>query len=98
MKPIRLVVAALITACGHDGGPSQGDETMGSSPSTTVSDSITESGDASATNGTTLATDSADSTAGEETGEPPPPDCGGIGPAVDDLGTTPGESSLPSPT
>lgn len=30
--------------------------------------------------------------------EPPAPDCDGIGPAVDALGTTPAASSLPSPT
>lgn len=33
-----------------------------------------------------------------DTDEPPMPTCDGVGPAVDDLGTTPGESSLPFPT
>lgn len=74
---------------GSSGGP-----TVGSTLGTTVSDSVTESGDAS---GTMSSTDTADTTAGD-TEEPPPPDCDGIGPAVDDLGTTPGESTIMSPT
>jgi hypothetical protein len=80
---------------GSDDASSSGGPTVGSTPGTTVSDS---SGDASATMTTSVdGTDSADTTAGE-TEEPPPPDCEGIGPAVDALGTRPGESTIMSPT
>lgn len=104
----RLLATVLsISACG-DGGNSVDDDagdptttenpsSTASTPGTTVSDSVTESGDASGTVSTTDGTDSADTTAGE-TEEPPPPDCDGIGPAMDELGTTPGEATLMSPT
>lgn len=72
-----------------DGGPS------GTQP-TSVSDSVTESGDVSATLDGTDGTDSVDT--GSDTDEPPMPDCEGQDPATDELGTTPGEATLPSPT
>jgi len=95
-----FVTFTVLVACKSDDTP--GDEqadtsvsTSAGTPGTTVSDSVTESADAS---GTITATgDTADTTASDTT-EPPPPDCEGIGPAIDELGTTPGDASLPSPT
>ncbi len=105
MVRLRRVFPALVlgSAC-HGGGGGEGGGTDSSG-----SGSASASASASATMGTTAATDagtagstvsssdSADTTVGD-TEEPPPPDCDGIGPAVDELGTTPGDASLPSPT
>jgi len=93
----RRTLAALIllAACGGGSGDEQTD-TSGSTGAT-ASVSATESVDDSSTASASLTGDTAD-TSTSETGEPPPPDCDGIGPAVDELGTTPGEASLPSPT
>ncbi|HWB76970.1 MAG TPA: hypothetical protein VG755_18510 [Nannocystaceae bacterium] len=101
----RALLACTLLACGEgseDPDGNSADEgtttvTAGSTtPSTSVSDSVTESGDVTGTP-TTGDDDTLDTTAGE-TEEPPPPDCDGIGPAVDELGTTPGESTILSPT
>lgn len=103
----RVALASFVLlACNGGGGSDDGgatddvtgEPTVGTTLDTTVSDSVTESGDASGTMTTSVdGTDSADTTAGD-TEEPPPPDCDGIGPAVDELGTTPGESTIMSPT
>lgn len=90
-----LFAIALATACGGGTGSDPAD-TGGSTGATTASGSATEP-DGSGTSSASMTGDTADSGT-DETGEPPPPDCGGIGPAVDELGTTPGEASLPSPT
>lgn len=91
----RLVAIALAAGCG---GGSAGDDqadTSGSTAAATASASATA--DESSTSSASVTGDTADTSA-SETGEPPPPDCDGIGPAVDELGTTIGEASLPSPT
>lgn len=97
-----LFALAPLLAC--NGGDASSDDAgtgdttasgTATTPGTTVSDSVTESGDS--TVGTSMTTDSADSTAGETDG-PPAPDCEGQDPATDELGTTPGEATLPSPT
>lgn len=97
-----LFALAPLLAC--NGGDASSDDAgtgdttasgTATTPGTTVSDSVTESGDS--TVGTSMTTDSADSTAGETDG-PPAPDCEGQDPATDERGTTPGEATLPSPT
>jgi hypothetical protein len=101
--PAALTIALL--ACGGGGGAdgdtddtdSTGTVTAPSTSATTVSDSMTETGDVTGSSTVSTTTDSADTTS-SDTDEPPPPDCGEIGDAVDELGTTPGASSSPSPT
>jgi hypothetical protein len=99
-------LGASLVACGGDDGAANDtgtdstaddddDGPSGTQP-TTVSDSVTESGDVSATLDATDGSDSVDT--GDETGEPPMPDCEGQEPATDELGTTPGPASLLSPT
>lgn len=107
IRRVPAVVALVCLGCG-DGGSDQsetdnhgtsGPPTTSTTPSTSVSDSLTETGDVTGTMTTQPSTtiDTAD-TSSSDTDEPPPPDCDGIGDAVDDLGTTPGASALPSPT
>lgn len=103
--PWSIGALALLGACNGGGGSDTDQADTGPSSTagtatgvdTTVSDSVTESGDVSSLTGASMTGETAD-TSSSDTDEPPPPDCEGIGPAVDALGTTPGESSLPSPT
>src|SRR5688572_27505190 len=96
----------LVAACGGDDAAQDGggtepssagaDPSVGTTISTSVSDSLTESGDVSGTPDSTAGSESVDDSS---TGEPPAmPDCDGQEPAVDELGTTPGDASSPSPT
>jgi hypothetical protein len=100
MRCAALLICALLFGCGDDaaggtdetGGPTTADTSAGVGPS---------SGETSASADSTTGASAGSETAGEsgtDTGEPPPPSCDGIGPAVDDRGITPGDSELPWPT
>lgn len=105
MRLCAFVVCPLLACADTNEDPDGGSADEGTTtapgtqtttaPSTSVSDSFTESGDV--TGPTTGDDDSAD-TSSSDTAEPPPPDCDGMNPATDDLGTTPGAATTMSPT
>ncbi len=99
-----VLLLATLTACSGGGGGGSGASGGSGGTGTGAGSQGATSGTASATSGASAGTASgtAGSTSGDTggtTGEPPPPpDCGGVGPAVDNLGTTPGTVSAPFPT
>lgn len=99
----HLALGVLLLLACHRGDP-DGDDAADSGGTGTMTAGTMTAGTMTAgtmtagTEGTIGdSSDSADASSGDTT-EPPPPDCDGIGDAVDALGTTPGEANLPSPT
>ena len=100
MKRLVAGGAALLLLACSGGDDAAQDETGSSGQSDDTGDALTgTTGETPSSDGSVDDTGSdSGSETGSDTDEPPPPTCDDVGPAVDELGITPGALSVPSPT